>query len=225
MNAEMAEQIKAEYRKTIDSIIESTNYDKTDERIRDKLATSISRAINMSKIAGDGSIRQPRQTVLYRFATILKDCNTYEQAEKRCREAFRGRFDCRANRLFAKFNYDWNISFDVPEIETRKEKKAKKEKERLALIEEERIRQEQEQGDIKDQLAEAEEVQAAISEQVEVVTKAKPQPKDVETFEGILQALIEKTEKKFEKRIEELREIIRHHQHLEDNKVVMVTEI
>ena len=214
MNSNEAQII--EYKKTIDNILESTNHDKTDEIIRNKIATSISRAISMSKATGVGEVRQPRQTILYRFSTILKDCKTYEQLDKRCKEAFVGRSDCKANRLLEKFSLDWNINFDVPE--TFKEKKVREERERLALIEDEKDRQREEaavpaQHSADNVLAEEEttaEGQRAISQIKEKTT---------------LEARLEKLEKRVDMKVEELKELLRYHQHTEDNKVVIIKEI
>ena len=212
----------AEYKKTIDNILESTMHDKLDERVRNRIATSMSRAINMSKMTGDGSVRQPRQTVLYRFATILKDCNTFEQLDKRCREAFQNRYDCRAWKLLEKFDIDWDIKFDIPE--TRKEKKAREERERLALIEEETIRQ---QGEPEKELA-----VVAQNSVDNALTKKEAEAEDILDVAKVapiaitaVEASIHKLEQRLEKKIEELREIIRHHQHLEGNKVVVITEV
>lgn len=206
----------AEYKKTIDRVMAATTHDSSDEMIRNKIATSMARAISMSKVAGDGSIRQPSQTILYRFANIIIDCKTYEQLDQRCKVAFKNRYDCTANKLIEKFHmYNWDINFDVPE--TAKETKAREKRESLVLIEAEEKRQ-LEEGQLEPKI---------IAENTEVMpetTPAKAKSKDVQTFEVIIEALVKDVEKKFEKRIEELKEIIRYHQH-RDDKVVMVKEI
>ena len=225
MDKQNAEQIKAEYKKTIDQIIASTTHDTTDERVRNRVATSMSRAISMSKMTGDGSVRQPRQTTLSRFAILLRDSTTFEQLDAKCKKAFDGRYDCRAYKLLDKFDLDWDVKFDIPE--SPKEKKARMTKERLDLIADEEKRQVgQAEKDAQFEASNA--VDNVITEEdakSEGLLPRKPKTKDVETFEALVAALVEKTEKKFEKKIEELREIIRHHQHLDDNKVVVVKEI
>ena len=224
----------AEYKKTIDQIIASTTHDVDDEKVRNRIATSMSRAISMSKMTGDGSVRQPRQTTLYRFANLLRDSTSFDQLDAKCKKAFNERYDCRAWKLLDKFDLDWDVHFNIPE--SPKEKKAREVKEKAQLIEDERRRQAEieekslsaEASSTVDNILTKEEAQAEG-----LLPEANPTPKekakDVQTFEVIIEVLVKdaekKIEKKLEKEIEGLKDIIRHHQHRDDNKVVVVTEV
>ncbi len=102
--------------KAIDHIINATHHDPNEFVVRKKMATSMRRAINMSTQAG-GDINEPKKTVLYRFATLLDGCKSFEELEKKCIKAFDERGDCRAEKLLFKFDFDWKMPYVIPPIE------------------------------------------------------------------------------------------------------------
>lgn len=110
--------------KAVEHVMNSMNHEEDNVLIRHKIATSMKRAINMSKQAG-GDITEPQKTVLYRFATLLDGCKSFEELENKCIKAFDNRTDCKAHKLLVKFDYDWKMNFSVPIIEKKTRKNSK----------------------------------------------------------------------------------------------------
>jgi hypothetical protein len=197
----------------IDHVIGAMDCDSDDFDIRHKIATSMKRAITMSTNK-DGDVREPKQTIIYRFATLLDGCKSFEELENKCLKAFDGRGDCRADKLLTKFDFDWTMPFTIPSFKIKPKPPRKNSKEWLRLEEEKNLKE-------NPPVAETPAESIATPDTIE---------KQEILAEGILaQAVmrIEALERSLDKttnQLEKTTQQFKLHEH-RDGKVVVVTEV
>lgn len=191
--------------KAVGHVINATTHRPDDLHIRNKIAACMKQAIRMSTTKG-GDIIEPGKTIIYRFATLLDGCKSYEELESKCLKAFNHRSDCKADKLIGKFHYlDWKMNFDVPIFEKKlpKQKGNSEDLHPEGLTPEQQQQPQVEEGLLEQQEAKADEVLAMAVLRLEA---------------------LERTVEKLTKLTTELTQQLRKHSHL-DGKVVVITEV
>lgn len=219
--------------KAINHVMNSMNHGPDDAQVRHKIATSMKRAINMSKQAG-GDITEPQKTILYRFATLLDGCKSFEELESKCIKAFKNRTDCKADRLLFKFDYDWKVPFTIPAFAVIPKLPRKGSREWLAL----EAQKDLESNPASEETPAESKVEPETLEQqetkaVEILAVAVMRIEGLERKNGILEREIENIKKAQiisvnttpqNSAIKELTTKLRNHEH-RDGKVVVITEV
>lgn len=105
---------EAQMQKAVDRVLNTTTHGLDDADARKRITTCMTRAISMSKVRG-GDVAEPKKTAIYRFATLLDGCKSFKEIEERCKKAFGDQASFKAINLFKRFDFDWNINFEIPE--------------------------------------------------------------------------------------------------------------
>lgn len=117
---------EAQIQSAVDHVISMMDCDVDDFDIRNKISTSMKRAVRMSTSKG-GDINEPNKTAIHRFATLLDGCKSFEELEDKCFKAFNGRADFSARKLLYKFDFDWSMNYKVPTLQVKPLRKGSQE--------------------------------------------------------------------------------------------------
>ena len=108
------------YSEDISYVITSTEAHTADQNARQKVASIMSVALSRMKKSKD-----PKETGIYKYSTMVKNCKTWEAFEEGCRNIFPLK---KPHNLIEQMNkhFDWKIKFVIPPKPVKKNKKPDK---------------------------------------------------------------------------------------------------